>query len=72
MEISKNKANGNIIKKWLENKGVHSRDCGVFIAVDSTSKEWGSKFLEVVKKQFPNNNSYINDVSIEMFIVIEK
>lgn len=70
--MEKIKVNGNVIKKWLANQGQKSRDCGSFIAIDNINKEWLSKFLEVVKKQFPNNNSYMNDLSDEFFILIEK
>lgn len=64
--------NGNIIQKWLANKGHKSRDCGHFIAVDGIDKEKLYTLLEAVKKQFPNNNSSINDVSNDMFISIDK
>ncbi len=64
--------NGNIIKKWLANKGHNSRDFGHFIAVYGTDKEKLSDLLGAIKKQFPNNNSYINDVSNDMFISIDK
>lgn len=65
------KANGNIIKVWLSNNGYKSRVFGHFIAVYGTNKQKISDLLKDIKVQFPENNSYVNDSSSDIFISID-
>ena len=65
------KVNKNIIKKWLINNTYNPRDCGHFIAVDGKSKNVLNDLLVYLKKQFPNNNCYLNDNTDELFVVID-
>ena len=66
------KATGTVIQKFLANKGYKSTDCGPFIAIyDNEAKLLN--LLEIIKKQFPNNNCNINDkISNNLFISIDK
>jgi len=64
------KANSNIIKMWLSNRSYKSRDLGHFILVYDLNKEKLYDLLKDIKISFPNNNSYINDLSSDMFIYI--
>lgn len=65
------KATGRIIQTWLGNKGHKSTDCGPFISVHN-EKEVLKELLKEIKKQFPDNNCYINDLTENVFISIDK
>lgn len=61
----------NIIKKWLSNKGYIVKNYEHFIAVHSCDNITLLKLEEEVKRQFSKNKCYINDLSDNMFLVID-